>query len=183
MRILKKETIAMTALTVLVAMSSGKAGARIIYALVNERYARAKKLKAGRHARVDEVAFRVTLSRLRNEGLVKNDLRGIWGITRRGRVMAARVVAALRGRDASATPKNPEERIIIVFDIPEKRSNERKLLRFELLALEFSPLQKSVWIGCGPIPADFIAYLRDHNLLRCVHIFSISKKGTTSFTI
>lgn len=173
----------MAALTVLVAMSSGQAGARIVYALINERYARAKKSKVGKPVVLDEKAFRVTLTRLRNEGLVTNDVRGMWSITKQGRVMAARAVAVLQGRPAPALPKNPQEKIVIVFDIPEKRRYERTLFRFELLALEFVPLQKSVWIGCGPLPPDFIIYLKDHDLLRCVHIFSVNKKGTISLAM
>lgn len=112
-----------------------------------------------------------------------NEARGIWGITKQGKEMAVKAVTALRKREALMMPKNPQEKIVIVFDIPEKRRNERMLLRFEFLALEFKRLQQSVWIGCGPLPADFITYLKDHDLLSCVHIFSVNKKGTISFAV
>ena len=97
--------------------------------------------------------------------------------------MALAATAAFKRHEAYAMPKNPKEKIVIVFDIPEKRRNERMLFRFELRVLEFVPLQKSVWMGNGPLPADFIAYIRDHNLLRCVHIFSVNKKGTMSVAV
>jgi len=35
---------------------------------------------------------------------------------------------------------------ILVFDIPEKRKRERRLLRYELSALGFKKMQKSVWL-------------------------------------
>ena len=33
-----------------------------------------------------------------------------------------------------------------MFDIPEKRKRERRLLRYELSALGFKKMQKSVWL-------------------------------------
>ena len=92
--------------------------------------------------------------------------------------MAHATAVVFKRNNAYAMPKNPKENIVIVFDIPEKRQQERALFRFELRALAFVPLQKSVWIGNGPLPTDFITYMKDHNLLSCVHIFSINKKGT-----
>lgn len=183
MRLPKKETVAVVALGILAAMTSGKAGARIVCGLVNEYYSRGGKFKKRRANPVDEKAFRVVLTRLRHEGLVTNEARGIWGITKQGKEIVIRAVAALRKRETSIALRNPQEKIVIVFDIPEKRRNERMLLRFELLALEFKRLQQSVWIGCGPLPADFIAYLKDHDLLSCVHVFSVNKKGTISFAV
>lgn len=173
----------MVALGVLAAMTSGKAGARIVCGLVNEYYTRAGKAKKRRTNPVDEKAFRVVLTRLRHEGLVTNEARGIWSITKQGKEIAMRAVTALRKREDLQMPKNKEEKIVIVFDIPEQRRNERMLLRFELLALEFKRLQQSVWMGYGPLPADFITYLKDHDLLSCVHVFSVNKKGTVSFTV
>lgn len=173
----------MVALGILAAMTSGKAGAQIVYGLVNEYYGRAEKDKKRKTDTVDMKVFRVVLTRLRHEGLVTNDARGIWGITKEGKQMAVKAIAFLRKRDSAIAAKNPQEKIVIVFDVPEKRRHERTLLRFELLALEFRRLQQSVWIGCGPLPADFIEYLKDHDLLSCVHVFSVNKKGTISFAV
>ncbi len=183
MRLPKKETVAIVALGVLAAMTSGKAGAQIVYGLVNEYYGRWDKSKNKTRSNINEKVFRVVLSRLRNDGLVAKNKKGLWGITRQGRNFAFLAREFLKKRESYAAPKNPEEKIVIVFDIPEKRRHERNGLRFELLALEFNQLQKSVWIGCGPLPADFITYLKDHDLFPCVHIFSVNKQGTISFTV
>ena len=137
MKIPKKETVAIVVLGVLAAMTSGKAGAQMVYGLVNEYYGRKSASKKARSTPVDEKAFRVVLTRLRHEGLVENNARGIWNITKQGKKMAVSVITALRKKEGCAVSKNPEDRIVIVFDIPEKRRHERNLFRFELLALEF----------------------------------------------
>lgn len=183
MRIPRKETIGIVALTVLAAMTSGKVGAKIVHALIREYYGRKSTNQNGEITDVDEKSFRAVLGRLHRDGLVIKDEKGLWGITKKGKNISVAFSIFLRRRKAATTPRDPKKKIVIVFDIPEKRRYERDMLRFELLALEFSQLQKSVWIGCGPLPADFIEYLKDHRLLPHVHVFSVNKKGTTSFAV
>jgi DNA-binding transcriptional regulator PaaX len=67
---------------------------------------------------------------------------------------------------------------VIIFDIPEKERHKREWLRVSLLALGFSFLQQSVWMGKNKIPESFIVDLRDRKLLPCVEIFEINQKGT-----
>ena len=43
---------------------------------------------------------------------------------------------------------------LIMFDIPEKRRDERRWLRFQLLIWDYRPIQKSVFIGKQPIEED-----------------------------
>ena len=67
---------------------------------------------------------------------------------------------------------------IIAFDIPERYRKKRDWLRVSLIAMEFLFLQKSVWFGKGSVDEDFFHALRERELLECIHIFSVSKKGT-----
>ena len=69
--------------------------------------------------------------------------------------------------------------IIVTFDIPEKERRARDWIRNALVSMEFRMLQKSVWISRGrKIDEDFIHALRERELLKHVHIFSISNRGT-----
>ncbi len=67
---------------------------------------------------------------------------------------------------------------IVVFDIPENKRAKRDWLRKNLLALDFSILQKSVWIGKNKLPEEFLKDLNDLGIMDFIHIFKVSKTGT-----
>ena len=67
---------------------------------------------------------------------------------------------------------------IVAFDIPEKKRFKRDWLRKKLLSLDFTMLQKSVWLGKNKLPEEFLKDLNDLELMNFVHIFKISKSGT-----
>jgi len=67
---------------------------------------------------------------------------------------------------------------VIVFDIPEDKKMDRNWLRQALTNLNFSLLQKSVWIGETQLPEDFFHSLRELDLLPCIHIFAVNKEKT-----
>ena len=66
--------------------------------------------------------------------------------------------------------------MVIVFDIPELRRKQRNWLRAELVALDFIPLQKSVWLGPAPLPKEFIKYLSETNLLQYLKFFKAAEE-------
>lgn len=72
--------------------------------------------------------------------------------------------------------------IIISYDIPERMGKKRYWLRESLAALNFSLLQKSVWVGTTQIPKEFVDDLRTQRLLPYIHIFSIDRHGTMTKT-
>jgi DNA-binding transcriptional regulator PaaX len=122
--------------------------------------------------------FYATLSRLKSQGLLSHEKRGIWRITKQGKAFAEKISRYLDYE--SWKREKTDSRVLIIFDIPELQRKKRDYLRLELRYLDFEPLQKSVWIGKRPLPPAFIAYLRDMNLLSHVHILAIQKKGTLS---
>lgn len=67
---------------------------------------------------------------------------------------------------------------IVIFDIPEKEKRKRAWLRAALKNLEFTMLQKSVWIGRVKLPQKFIYAIDDLDLSSYVEIFAISKAGS-----
>lgn len=119
------------------------------------------------------------LSRLRAEGLVVREgskRQSLWHITSQGRRRLRRM-----GED-SASKKflPPADNIvrIVSFDIPEKERVKRNWLRLQLLASDFKPLQKSVWIGKRPLPEELIKRFDDLSITSYVHVISIDRKGT-----
>ncbi len=66
-------------------------------------------------------------------------------------------------------------KLIIIFDIPEKKKRYREWLRNELVGFGFNLVQKSVWIGPG-LPKEFIEYLNETGLLKHIRFFQATEK-------
>ena len=70
---------------------------------------------------------------------------------------------------------------VVIFDVPEQDKWKRKWLRQSLQNLDFTLLQKSVWIGKRKLPEEFIQLLSELDLLPHVHIFTIQEQGTVGY--
>ena len=119
-------------------------------------------------------SFSVVLSRLRAEGLIQRSgggRRATWQLADKGwlRLRFARE-PAMPARDGICR--------LVVFDIPERERRKRDVIRYELAAIGYGQLQKSVWYGERPLPLDFIKRVSDLGLHRYVHIFSVRDAGT-----
>ncbi len=67
---------------------------------------------------------------------------------------------------------------IVTFDIPEGERRKRDWLRNALRDLGFTMVHKSVWMGKGGVPEDFLRDVRDLALGDYVEIFQITKAGS-----
>ncbi|MDP3948074.1 MAG: hypothetical protein Q8Q41_05315 [bacterium] len=133
----------------------------------------------------DENTLRVTLSRLKKNGLAEHS-HGVWSGTKKGREYLKRYVARFRElapalserrrKGPMVVPSSPQNRnMIIAFDIPERERRKRNWLRSELAIHDFMQLQKSVWMGPAPLPADFIRLLNELHLLPHMKFFRASE--------
>ena len=126
--------------------------------------------------------FSAILSRLQNRGLVErcgSKQHARWRITRNGRALLRS--QPVKKRDRQLERPDGTHRIVI-FDIPEKERSKRTAIRRELIAADFQPLQKSVWMGLRPLPRDFIELVDTLHLATYIHIFSVQEKGTIGAT-
>lgn len=171
-------SVAQVALIAFVSMGSGKAGARIIMSLARE-YIKKRK-KPCMHAQLTDGQFREACARLERDGLITKESRGIWRVAQKGKEKARTLMAGIDRRESYPTSHNDSLRTIVIFDVPEKQREKRALIRAELAALEFKPLQKSVWIGSAPIPKKCMEYFRDIEVIPHIHVFSINRPGTIS---
>lgn len=120
------------------------------------------------------------LCRLKEQGLVQSRgprSRTKWFITKKGRSQLKKQNLDLY-KVKRVLPKPDGIRRLVTFDVPEKEYKKRNWLRAELLALGFTSLQKSVYIGYSPFPEEFIEDLEARQLSNWVHILSIEKEGT-----
>ena len=167
-------------LIVLVSVSSGRAGAKIITALAKDYLKRNRNLKTLKSA--NNIAFRTALSRLQKSGLVKRSGWGVWRITEIGKAYVAKHLNKINRYNTyqkiTSENKSNDIKTVIIFDVPEKERFKRDKLRIELVALDFKQVQKSVWVGNIVLPKLFLQYLRDFSLLSYVRIFSVKELGT-----
>ncbi|OHB22424.1 MAG: hypothetical protein A2939_02585 [Parcubacteria group bacterium RIFCSPLOWO2_01_FULL_48_18] len=126
-----------------------------------------------------ETTFSTTLSNLKKQGLVKKEVSGAWRILQKGKEKLLQLrQKRLPAHSFKKTTNDKTRSTIIVFDIPEKYKRYRNWLRTELKLLDFTLLQKSVWVGNGLLPEEFIKNLNDLNMLKYIHIFEVKNPGT-----
>jgi len=66
-----------------------------------------------------------------------------------------------------------DTKVMVLFDIPERKRKTRNWLRLQLRLWDFEMLQQSVWLGKGHLPKEFTARLRLLDIYDCVKIFNI----------
>lgn len=72
------------------------------------------------------------------------------------------------------TPKN----LLLIYDIPHEQKRERDWFRRQLIHFDFVMIQKSVWVGPSPLPAEFLAYLKQIDLGKKFKTFKLARSYT-----
>ena len=143
----------------------------IFFSGYNESYKKLRQKIRGnysyKNSDSEEASLRMTIYRLRSKGYIEKKGRG-WIITRAGKDHIAR---NNRKKSISEESRKKERNLIVAFDIPEQYRQERRWLRNELVILNFTMLQKSVWFGPGPLPEELIDSLVDLKMLPFIKIF------------
>lgn len=120
--------------------------------------------------------IRVTLSRLKRNGYLKNSSSGEWSLTSEGRLYANR--NALYSYIPSPFNKNSKHGTIISFDIPGPQRAVRDWLRNQIKIFGYTMLQQSLWLGPGPLPKEFLKRLGDLKIRENIKIFSVTKRNS-----
>lgn len=119
--------------------------------------------------------FSALLNHLKKEGLVVKGGHGHkskWSLTKIGHKKTKYYQNLMSPAQRDGIPR------LVMYDIPESNRKKRDWIRYELVALEYEQLQKSVWLGYAPLPEEFIKSIKDFKLEDKIHIVSVSKKGT-----
>lgn len=70
-----------------------------------------------------------------------------------------------------------KNKIIFIFDIPETKKKAREWVRNQIKFWDFTMIQKSVWVGHGPLPLEFSNRLKVLEIDKCVRIFNVQSKN------
>lgn len=71
---------------------------------------------------------------------------------------------------------NKKNKIIFIFDIPENKRKVREWIRNQIKFWDFKMIQKSVWVGYGPLPSEFMDRLKLLEVDKCVKVFNVVSK-------
>jgi len=143
-------------ISILFSCHSIKIQRRILYELVKEK----RKLSIK--------SFNTNLYRLKKKNLLTADSDGNI-IIDKNNLKSYTIFSRIKDKPTGET------RIIILFDIPEKRRKNRNWLREQLKIWDFKMIQKSFWIGKGVPPKEFTDRLRLLGIDKCIKIFKIQK--------
>jgi CRISPR-associated endonuclease Cas2 len=65
--------------------------------------------------------------------------------------------------------------LLLMFDIPENRKGEREWFRYHLRIFGFEMVQRSVWVGPSNLPKEFLEYIKERKLNKCVLVFKLAE--------
>lgn len=122
-------------------------------------------------------SLQATLSRMKKEGLLSSKNRR-WGPTSDGVTFLKKSGDGIKKffkRENVLGNREKLRKLIIIFDIPEKKKKYREWLRTELVGFGFNLVQKSVWFGPG-LPKEFIEYLSESGILKHIRFFKATEK-------
>lgn len=129
---------------------------------------------------VSEKRFRNLLTELKRDGIINVGGRGasaLVSVTRRGKEL----LGLLHKKELphpTYVVREGTGLTIVCFDIPETKRTQRAWFRQVLRHLQFTMLQKSVWMGNAKIPLQLLADLKRFGLLNYIQIVSVTKSGT-----
>lgn len=115
----------------------------------------------------------------------QNYYQNLYRLSKRGYVTAKGegYILTTEGKSAYSNPyrlirtkAEAKKKIVVIFDIPEPKKKIREWLRGQLKWWDFKMVQKSVWIGNGPLPVEFKKRLKDLGIGKSVLIFSIKSE-------
>ena len=117
------------------------------------------------------------LYRLNKSGYVSKENNYV-SLLQRGRKYVENKKVRFMTFDSSYKKESPKN-LLVMFDIPEVKKAEREWFRFHLRQFGYEMIQKSVWVGPSPLPKDFLDYLKDIKLEKCIKTFKLAKPYNT----
>ncbi len=113
-------------------------------------------------------------SKLKQKGFVKvvNDE---YRITEKGENFLHKKEIEYLPTFRSIKKENDPKNLLIIYDIPQDRTKERNWFRRALRKFNFVMIQRSVWVGPGPLPEDFLRYVKAIKLGENFKTFKLEK--------
>lgn len=112
-------------------------------------------------------------SELKNKGYIK-EINGSYFITQKGQDYLDRDNLNFKKFITNKTKNDPKD-LLVLYDIPQNQTSARNWFRRELKKFHFVMIQRSVWVGPSPLPADFILYVKEIKISDNFKTFKLEK--------
>lgn len=76
-------------------------------------------------------------------------------------------------RNFEPEKNNGPKNLLLLYDIPEEKKNERDWFRRTLIKFGFIMIQRSVWVGPSPLPKEFLDYVKSIKLKDNIKTFKL----------
>ncbi|KKR62827.1 hypothetical protein A2643_00660 [Candidatus Nomurabacteria bacterium RIFCSPHIGHO2_01_FULL_39_220] len=126
-----------------------------------------------RFKKYSQRSIRTVIDRLKRKNIIEKQLTGVI-LSKNGKEYVRRKIDSLK---QFSKPKNisKDKNLLLMFDVPTERKPEREWLRWHLKKFDYMMIQKSVWVGPSPLPAEFKKYLEEIKLDKCIRIFKLAR--------
>ncbi len=143
----------------IIAMLLSCSSTKIMYRIMRERVKKRNQFQNSN--------FSQEIKRLQRRGLVQVSGNEI--------IFSPDALKRHRNKKISFIAEEPkkERKIIMIFDIPETNRRTRDWLRTQIKLWGFKMIQKSVWLGTGPLPAQFNKQIKYLGIEEHIKIFNV----------
>ena len=121
-----------------------------------------------RRQTTNRAAFNQAIYRLKKKGIIGSDDTGIT-LLRSDRIRNSALPFI-------KTKPSKTNQVLIIFDIPEKDRRFRDWLRGQIRLWDFTMIQRSVWLGSGPLPEEFYKRIKYLKMEKHIRVFVVRKK-------
>lgn len=115
---------------------------------------------------ISRKAFNQSIYRLKKRGFIEGVDEG-YRLSSKGKIYYSNPYNKIKEKSGK------KEKIIVLFDIPEKNKKIREWIRRQIKFWDFKMIQKSVWLGSGPLPKEFDKRLKELKVENGVKIIKI----------
>jgi len=119
--------------------------------------------------RISNATYRQSIYRLRERGLIETKKDTLF-LSEKGKKVFLDPYKKIK------TSPLRNNKILIIFDIPEPKKKVREWIRNQIKDWDFEMVQKSVWIGYGPLPEEFSKRLKLLGVSDNVKVYNLQKR-------
>lgn len=119
--------------------------------------------------KISQSVYYQSIYRLKRRGILE-DKNNIFSLSQKGKISFQDPYRKVKDEPSKSN------KILIIFDIPETKRKVRTWIRNQIKEWDFEMVQKSVWIGYGPLPKEFTERLKFLKVNEGVKVYNLRKK-------
>ena len=119
--------------------------------------------------KISQNVYYQNIYRLKKRGILE-DKNDIFYLSQKGKIFFQNPYVKMKEKPLK------DNKVLIIFDIPETKRKVRTWIRNQIKDWDFKMVQKSVWIGYGPLPKEFTERLKFLKVNDGVKVYNLKMK-------